>query len=57
MLSLEDYKPIELEDKPLFDKHYKRYPPFHSDYVFTTLISWMNYANYHFVFYGNTAPH
>jgi len=54
MLSLEDYKPIELEDKPLFDKHYKRYPPFHSDYVFTTLISWMNYANYHFVFYGNT---
>ena len=24
MLSLEDYKPIELEDKPLFDKHYKK---------------------------------
>ena len=46
MLSIDDYKPIALEDKPVFDKHYKKYPPIHSDNVFTTLISWKEYANY-----------
>jgi len=50
MLSLDDFKPIKIEDKPLFDKHYKKYPQIHSDYVFTTLISWKEYANYHFTF-------
>ena len=48
--SLDDFKPIELEDKPLFDKHYKKYPPVHSDNVFTTMISWMNYGNYQYAF-------
>jgi len=50
MLKLDDFQPITLEDKPLFDKHYEKYPPFHSDNVFTTLISWMDYADYHFTF-------
>lgn len=45
-LRLEDYKPIELDDKPVFDEHYKKYPPVHSDNVFTTLISWKEYAGY-----------
>jgi len=34
----------------LFDKHYAKYPPTHSDNVFTTMISWMNYSNYHYTF-------
>jgi hypothetical protein len=46
MLNIDDFKPIKLEDKPIFDKHYEKYPPVHSDNVFTTIISWMNYANY-----------
>ncbi|MCK4332925.1 MAG: DUF2156 domain-containing protein, partial [Thermoplasmatales archaeon] len=50
MLSIDDFTPVTLEDKHIFDKHYTKYPPLHSDYVFTTIISWMEYANYHFTF-------
>jgi hypothetical protein len=46
MLTIDDYKPITLEDKKVFDKNYEKYPPVHSDNVFTTLISWKEYANY-----------
>lgn len=50
MLSIDDFTPVKLEDKHIFDKHYAKYPLLHSDYVFTTIISWMEYANYHFTF-------
>jgi len=50
MLSNDDFKPVTLEDKHLFDTHYERYPPVHSDNVFTTIISWMEYAEYHYTF-------
>ena len=50
MLSIDDFQPITLKDKPVFDKHYEKYPTTHSDNVFTTLISWMEYAGYHFAF-------
>lgn len=53
MLSLDDFQQVILESKPLFDKHYEKYPPIHSDNVFTTLISWMEYGNYHFTFLDN----
>jgi len=53
MISIDDFKPVTLEDKNLFDKHYERYPPVHSDYVFTTIISWMEYAKYHYLFLKN----
>ena len=48
MLSLDDFKRISLNDKSFFDKHFSKYPPAHSDNVFTTLISWMEYGNYHY---------
>jgi len=48
MLSLDDFKRIALENKPVFDKHYAKYPPVHSDNLFTTMISWMEYSNYHY---------
>jgi len=50
MLSIDDFKPVALEDKHLFDTHYERYPPVHSDNVFTTIISWMEYTKYHYAF-------
>ena len=50
MLSIDDFKSITLDDKPLFDKHYEKYPPVHSDNVFTTLISWMEYSNYKYAY-------
>ena len=53
MISIDDFKPVSLEDKELFYKHYKKYPPVHSDYVFTTMISWMDYSNYHYTFFNN----
>jgi hypothetical protein len=49
-LSIDDFKPIELKDKPLFDKHYSKYPPVHSDNLFTTMISWKDYGNYEYTF-------
>lgn len=50
MLSINDFQKITLEDKRLFDEHYSKYPPVHSDNLFTTMISWIDYANYHFIF-------
>lgn len=50
MLSIDDFKPITLDDKALFDKHYEKYPPVHSDNVFTTLISWMEYSKYKYAY-------
>ncbi len=49
-LSINDFKPVSLEDKHLFDEHYKKYPPSHSDNLFTTMTSWMEYSNYHYAF-------
>lgn len=51
ILSLNDFKPIKLEDKKLFDNHYLKYPPVHSDNLFTTMISWKDYSNYHYTFF------
>ena len=53
MLSIDDFKKIELEDRKIFKKIYKNFPPIHSDNVFTTLISWMDYGNYRYAFYKN----
>ena len=54
MISINDYKIIELEDRPQFQKHYAKYPPPHSDYVFTTMISWQEYLNYYYTIYENS---
>jgi hypothetical protein len=53
MLLIEDFKPIKIEDKPIFDKYYKNYPPVHSDYVFTTLVSWIDYAKFCYIIINN----
>ena len=50
MLSIDDFRLVTLEDKELFDIHYKKYPPVHSDNNFTTLISWIEYSKYKFAF-------
>ena len=49
MLSLDDFTVLTLEDRSLFNQLYQRYPPVHSDNVFTTMISWMAYGDYHYV--------
>jgi hypothetical protein len=54
LLSLDDFKLLSLEDKQLFDKHYAKYPPVHSDNLFTTMISWMEYTKYYYTFLEDT---
>jgi uncharacterized protein len=48
MLSLDDFKLIRLDDKPIFDAHYQLYPPMHSGELFTTMISWGEYVEYRY---------
>ena len=48
MLSLKDFKKIRLEDKSIFDTHYQHHPPMHSGELFTTMISWAEYVEYHY---------
>ena len=54
MLSLDDFKKIDLSDKIVFDKHYQRFPPTHSGELFTTMISWGEYAEYHYALIENS---
>ncbi|DAC72872.1 MAG TPA: hypothetical protein DSN98_03095 [Thermoplasmata archaeon] len=53
MLSLDDFKKIGLEDKPVFDTHYRQFPPSHSGELFSTMISWGEYVEYHYVLVDN----
>lgn len=46
MLSLEDFKPVTLEDRDFFRQYYARYPQVHSDNTFTNMVCWNHYANY-----------
>ncbi len=46
MLSLDDFKPVTLEDKEFFRQFYARYPQVHSDNTFTNMVCWNHFANY-----------
>jgi len=48
MLSIDDFKPVSLDDKDLFKQIYKEYPPVHSDNVFTTIVSWKEYIKFYY---------
>jgi len=53
MLSINDFRLVEFEDREIFNTYFTKYPQVHSDYLFTTIISWMDYAKYHFTLYKN----
>ncbi|MEM4259115.1 MAG: phosphatidylglycerol lysyltransferase domain-containing protein [Candidatus Thermoplasmatota archaeon] len=48
MLRFSDFKKITLDDKPLFDAYFAKYPPVHSGMLFTTMICWQDLVNYHY---------
>ena len=48
MLTLEDFRPLKLEDRSLFEEFCKDYPSQHSDFAFGNLYAWRHYANYQF---------
>jgi hypothetical protein len=54
MLSLSNFKKVKIDDREIFQNIYKKHPQTHSDYLFTTIISWMSYAKYHYSIYENT---
>ncbi len=54
MFDLDDFQPLALKDKPIFDEHYSKFPPNHSENAFTTLVSWNHYVqSYYLVERGN----
>jgi hypothetical protein len=54
MLSLDDFKKISIDDKPVFDKQYTRFPPDHSGELFTTMVSWGEYVEYRYTSIENS---
>jgi hypothetical protein len=52
MLGCSDFRPVSLEDRDLFLRHYERYPQVHSDNTFTNMVCWNDYAHYRFATSG-----
>lgn len=50
MLSLDDFKPLTLEDRDFFRQHYAMYPQSHSDNTFTNMACWNHYAHYRYAY-------
>ena len=44
MIRLEDFKPVTLAERKLFIEHYSKFPQHHSEYLFTTLVSWSHHT-------------
>lgn len=50
MLSMDDFESLSLDAKDRFKRHYARYPPEHSEDMFSTMIAWMHYVEYYYAF-------
>jgi uncharacterized protein len=48
MLSDSDFRPVSLEDREFFARHYERFPQMHSDNTFTNMVCWNPYAHYRY---------
>jgi hypothetical protein len=53
VLTLGDFRKVELGDKAVFDDYYTRFPPRHSSDLFTSIISWEEYVEYRYVVQEN----
>ncbi|MBN1861247.1 MAG: DUF2156 domain-containing protein [Candidatus Thermoplasmatota archaeon] len=54
MLSLGDFKKISLDDKPVFDTFYQKFPPEHSGELFSTMISWSHFVEYSYAVFDTS---
>ncbi len=50
MLSTHDFKPVSLDQRDFFIKHYQRFPQVHSDNTFANMVCWNHYAQYRFAY-------
>ena len=48
MLSIDDFRPVTLQDRRFFSDYYARYPQAHSDNTFTNMVCWNQDANYRY---------
>jgi len=48
-----NFKPIELQDKELFDQFFIKYPPLISEFTFTNLFCWRLSKGHEFALYNN----
>ena len=53
MIRGSDFRPVTLENAPVFRAQYARYPQVHSDNSFTNLVCWAHYAHYRFLHRGD----
>ena len=52
-MDLSNAKPIEINDKPLFDAYFKKFPPEISEFTFTNLFIWRKHYNFLFTELNN----
>ena len=50
VLTQENFKPVTLEDRAFFERHYAQYPQTHSDNTFTNMVCWNHYAHYKYAY-------
>lgn len=48
MIGLEDYKPLSLADRALFEDYFTRFPQTHTEYLFTGLVAWAHYTQVYY---------
>ncbi len=54
MLSTEDFRHVSFEHKTFFMEFQSRYPPVHSDYIFSTMVCWQHYMRYSYTKYHDS---
>ena len=52
-MDLDKAKPIEIEDKVLFDRFLLEFPPLNSEFTFTNLFIWRDYYDFKFMEYND----
>jgi uncharacterized protein len=49
MIDEQDFKPVTLADRDMFVRQYSRFPPPHSEHLFTSLVSWSAHTPTHYL--------
>ena len=52
MFEIEDFRPVTLADRPVFEAHYEKYPPGHSENTFSALVSWKHFVQPYYLAQG-----
>lgn len=50
MLGQEDFKPVTLDDRAFFERHYALYPQIHSSNTFTNMVCWNHFSHFRYAY-------